>query len=122
MKYNLFFIFILFVINNLLHHISEKVVIITFMIIFFLLTKVLNSVITESYNSRLRHILNDINTYINLLFILFYNKKNSFYFNLALNSSFKKLSNLLLNYSKKLIKKEQLNLINSKWVRNTFIF
>ena len=114
MKFNLFFISILFIINNLLHHISEKVVIVTFIVIFFLLTKILNSVIAESYNSRLKIILNDINTYINLLFILYYNKKNSFYFNLSLNSSFKKLNNFLLDCSKKLIKKEQLNLINSK--------
>jgi hypothetical protein len=114
MKFNIFFLSVLILINNILHNISEKIIIVIFIIIFFLLTKVLNNIIIENYNSRIKSILYDVNTYINVLFTLYYNNKNTLYFNLLINSAFKKLNNFLINYTKKLIKKNFYYLIKSK--------
>lgn len=114
MKYNIFLLIVLLIINNFLHYISEKTIIATFVIIFFLLIKLLNNIITENYNLKVKAILHDVNNYINSLLVLYYTKKNTLYFNLLLNSSFKKLNTLLMNYSKKLIGKQNLYLINVK--------
>jgi hypothetical protein len=75
MKFNLFLILILFIVNFALHLISEKIVILTFIIILYLLTKLLSNVISEDYNLKLKAVLNEINIYINAIFTILYTKK-----------------------------------------------
>jgi hypothetical protein len=98
MKYNLFLIFILFIINFALHLISEKVVIITFVIILYLLINLLGKLITADYSSKIKALLQDIHTYINAIFVILYTKKHSLLSNLYLTQLFKNLSlSLMLN-------------------------
>ena len=98
MKYNLFLIFILFIINFALHLVSEKVVIITFVIILYLLINLLGKLITSDYTSKIKALLQDIHTYINAIFVIFYTKKHSLLLNLYLTQLFKNLSlSLMLN-------------------------
>lgn len=75
MKFNLFLILILFIVNFALHLISEKIVILTFIIILYLLTKLLSNIISEDYNLKLKAVLNEINIYINAIFTILYTKK-----------------------------------------------
>jgi hypothetical protein len=75
MKFNLFLILILFIVNFALHLISEKIVILTFIIILYLLTKLLSNLICEDYNLKLKAVLNEINIYINAIFMILYTKK-----------------------------------------------
>jgi hypothetical protein len=75
MKFNLFLILILFIINFMLHLISEKIVILTFIIILYFLTIILSNIISEDYNLKIKTVLNDINIYINAIFTILYSKR-----------------------------------------------
>jgi hypothetical protein len=88
MKYSLLAFFVLFSINNLLHYINEKVVIVIFTIFFFCLVKFLSNVIESEFQTKIEFILKDINIYMNAVFnFLYFNKL--FYLNLkALSSNF----------------------------------
>src|SRR6478735_2226430 len=91
MKYSLLTFFVLFSINNLLHYINEKVVIVIFTIFFFCLIKFLSTVIESEFKAKVEFILKDINIYMNAIFnFLYFNKL--FYLNLkALISNFMSL-------------------------------
>jgi len=92
MKYSLLLFFILFAINNLLHYISEKVIIVIFIVFLFFLMNFLSNIINTEFKSKIDYILNDINAYVNVVFNFLYINK-LFYLNLK---SFKK-NFLLLN-------------------------
>jgi hypothetical protein len=92
MKYSLLLFFILFAINNLLHYISEKVIIVIFIVFLFFLMNFLSNIINSEFKLKIDYILNDINTYVNVVFNFLYINK-LFYLNLK---SFKK-NFLLLN-------------------------
>ncbi len=84
MKFSLlFFFFILFIINNLLHQISEKIVIVIFVIFLTILIKLFSSILEQNFSTKIKDILNDINMYVNSLMnflflnkVLFINTKN----------------------------------------------
>jgi hypothetical protein len=98
MKYNLFLIFILFIINFALHLISEKIVIITFVIILYILINLLGKLITADYTFKIKALLQDIHTYINAIFIVLYTKRHFLSLNLYLTQLFKSLNlPLMLN-------------------------
>ena len=92
MKYSLLLFFILFAINNLLHYISEKVIIVIFIVFLFFLMNFLSNIINSEFKLKIDYILNDINAYVNVVFNFLYINK-LFYLNLK---SFKK-NFLLLN-------------------------
>jgi hypothetical protein len=92
MKYSLLLFFILFAINNLLHYISEKVIIVIFIVFLFFLMNFLSNIINSEFKLKIDYILNDINTYVNVVFNFLYINK-LFYLNLK---SFKR-NFLLLN-------------------------
>ena len=86
MKYNLLLFFVLFAINNLLHYISEKVIIVIFIAFLFFLMNFLSNIINNEFKLKINYILNDINAYVNVVFNFLYINK-LFYLNLK---SFKK--------------------------------
>jgi hypothetical protein len=86
MKYSLLLFFVLFAINNLLHYISEKVIIVIFIVFLFFLMNFLSNIINNEFKLKIDYILNDINAYVNVVFNFLYINK-LFYLNLK---SFKK--------------------------------
>lgn len=95
MKYSLLLFFILFAINNLLHYISEKVIIVIFILFLFVLMKFLSNVINNEFKTKIDYILNDINMYMNVVFNFLYINK-LFYLNLkALKNNFLHLNTIL---------------------------
>jgi len=117
MKYSLIFFFVLFAINNLLHYISEKVIIVIFIVFLYFLMGFLSTVINNEFKIKIEYILKDINMYMNVVFNFLYINK-LFYLNLrSLRENFislnkvisKKLrvlnSNSLLNKAVKTTKK-----------------
>lgn len=117
MKYNLLLFFILFAINNLLHYISEKVIIVIFITFLFFLMGFLSNVINNEFKTKIDYILNDINAYVNVVFNFLYINK-LFYLNLkSLKNNFLSLS-LLLNKKIATLKaykilSDKLNTVNS---------
>lgn len=107
MKYNLFLIFILFIINFALHLVSEKVVIITFIIILYGLINLLGKLITNDYNFKIKALLQDIHIYINTVFITLYTKKYFLLTNLYLTELFKNISLFLVSSTKGIILQTQ---------------
>jgi hypothetical protein len=96
MKYSLIFFFTLFSINNLLHYISEKVIIVIFITFLFFLMRFLANVINTEFTSKIEYILNDINMYMNVVFNFLYINK-LFYLNLkSLKTNFQYLT-LIIN-------------------------
>ena len=111
MKYNLLFFFILFTINNLLHYISEKVIIVIFITFLFFLMKFVGNVINSEFRLKIDQILTDINMYINAVFNFLYINK-LFYLNLrSLKNNFKILTKTLNNKIKVI---SSSNVLNSK--------
>jgi uncharacterized membrane protein len=111
MKYNLLLFFTLFAINNLLHYISEKVIIVIFIIFLFFLMGFLSNVINSEFRTKIDYILNDINTYVNVIFNFLYINK-LFYLNLkSLKNNFLYLS-LLLN--RKITALKNYTILNNK--------
>ena len=111
MKYSLTLFFILFAINNLLHHISEKVIIVIFIIFLYLLMKFSSNLINQEFKTKVDFILNDINMYMNAVFNFLYLNK-LFYLNLkSLKTNFYQLTLIL---KKKLNKTGVLTFFNSK--------
>jgi hypothetical protein len=75
MNYSILLLFCLFCINNLLHQISEKVIIVIFLMILFILVQVVSNLINSAFKQRIDLILSDINMYMNsLLNFLYLNK------------------------------------------------
>jgi uncharacterized membrane protein len=96
MKYSLIFFFVLFAINNLLHYISEKVIIVIFIVFLFFLMKFLSTAINNEFKTKIDYILNDINMYMNVVFNFLYINK-LFYLNLrALRENFISLNHILI--------------------------
>ncbi len=81
MKYSLTLFFILFAINNLLHYISEKVIIVIFITFLYFLMKFFTVIINKEFKTKVDYILNDINMYMNVVFNFLYINK-LFYLNL----------------------------------------
>lgn len=101
MKYSLLTFFILFTINNLLHYISEKIIIVIFITFLFFLMGFLSNLINVEFKSKIQHLLQDINTYMNVVFNFLYINK-LFYLNLYfLSSNSLRVSTLI---TKKLVK------------------
>ncbi len=95
MKYSLLLFFVLFAINNLLHYISEKVIIVIFILFLFFLMNFLSNIINNEFKSKVDYILNDINAYVNVIFNFLYINK-LFYLNLkSLKNSFLSLNSIL---------------------------
>ena len=95
MKYSLILFFTLFAINNLLHYISEKVIIVIFILFLFFLMAFLSNIINNEFRSKVDYILNDINAYVNVVFNFLYINK-LFYLNLkSLKGSFLSLNSIL---------------------------
>lgn len=120
MKYSLLSFFVLFAINNLLHYISEKVIIVIFILFLFFLMGFLSNIINNEFKSKVDYILNDINAYVNVIFNFLYINK-LFYLNLkSLRGSFLYL-NSILNKRIKILKfyailSNKLNFLNSTTV------
>lgn len=96
MKYSLILFFVLFAINNLLHYISEKVIIVIFVIFLYFLMKFLSTVINNEFKTKIDYILNDINMYMNVVFNFLYINK-LFYLNLkSLRENFIHLNVILV--------------------------
>ena len=101
MKYSLLSFFVLFAINNLLHYISEKVIIVIFILFLFFLMAFLSNIINNEFKSKVDYILNDINAYVNVVFNFLYINK-LFYLNLkSLKGSFLSLNSILNKRIKK---------------------
>jgi hypothetical protein len=117
MKYSLLLFFVLFAINNLLHYISEKVIIVIFVVFLFFLMNFLSNIINSEFKLKIDYILNDINAYVNVVFNFLYINK-LFYLNLksfkknflSLNSILNRKVNTLKFYK---ILNNKLNSINS---------
>lgn len=75
MKYSLIFFFALFSINNLLHLVSEKVVIVIFIVFIYFLSKFLSTIIQSDFKARVEQIMSDINMYMNAVFNFLYINK-----------------------------------------------
>jgi hypothetical protein len=95
MKYIILLFFTLFAINNLLHYISEKVIIVIFIVFLFFLMGFLSNIINSEFKSKIDYILNDINAYVNVVFNFLYINK-LFYLNLkSLKTGFLSLNSIL---------------------------
>ena len=120
MKYSLLSFFVLFAINNLLHYISEKVIIVIFILFLFFLMAFLSNIINNEFKSKVDYILNDINAYVNVVFNFLYINK-LFYLNLkSLKGSFLSLNSILNKRIKTLkfytVLGNKLNVLNSSTV------
>jgi uncharacterized membrane protein len=112
MKYSLIFFFVLFAINNLLHYISEKVIIVIFIVFLYFLMKFLSTAINTEFKAKIDYILNDINMYMNVVFNFLYINK-LFYLNLkALRENFISVNHILV---------KKLNHLNSQILLNKII-
>lgn len=104
--YNLFLIFVIFIINFLLHLVSEKITILAFIIILCLLIQLLSKIIVEDYEMKLKSILSDINVYMHAIFTTLYLKRFALLSNLYLVKIFKKIVfQFNLNIKRLLIKR-----------------
>jgi hypothetical protein len=102
MKYSLILFFVLFAINNLLHYISEKVIIVIFIVFLYFLMKFLSTAINNEFKTKIDYILNDINMYMNVVFNFLYINK-LFYLNLkSLRENFIHLNSILVKKINKL--------------------
>lgn len=111
MKYSLLLFFVLFAINNLLHYISEKVIIVIFIVFLFFLMNFLSNVINSEFKLKIDYILNDINAYVNVVFNFLYINK-LFYLNLkSFKKNFLSLNSIL---SKKVKTLELCKILNNK--------
>src|SRR5688572_2242631 len=96
MKYSLLLFFTLFAINNLLHYISEKVIIVIFILFLFFLMRFLSNIINTEFRAKINHILNDINIYMDVVFNFLYINK-LFYLNLkSFKNNFISLNSVLV--------------------------
>jgi hypothetical protein len=100
------FFFVLFVINNLLHLVSEKVIIVIFIIFLYFLIQFLSNLIKTEFVAKVEYILHDVNMYMNAVFNFLYINK-LIYLNFRFltkgfisvtNYFFKKISLLKTNY------------------------
>lgn len=117
MKYSLITFFVLFAINNLLHYVSEKVIIVIFITFLFFLMRFLSNIINKEFSAKVEYILNDINLYMNAIFDFLYITK-LFYLNLkSLKSSFQFLTLII---SKRLRNYQLFLMLNRKTTSLTF--
>jgi hypothetical protein len=118
MKFSLLSFVILFIINNILHHVSEKVVIVIFIIFLFFLMRFVTNAINNEFKSKIQHILTDINMYMDVVFNFLYINK-MFYFNLkSLNLSFLSLNKIIL---KRLYKTGSLAFLDNNISKNKIL-
>jgi len=111
MKYSLLLFFVLFAINNLLHYISEKVIIVIFIVFLFFLMNFLSNIINSEFKLKIDYILNDINAYVNVVFNFLYINK-LFYLNLkSFKKNFLSLNSILSKKAKTL---ELYKILNNK--------
>ena len=102
MKYSLIFFFILFSINNLLHLVSEKVVIVIFITFLYFLIKFVSTLIQADFKARIEQIMSDVNMYMNAMFNFLYINK-LIYINYRLFiGSFRTLTEILIRKVSKL--------------------
>lgn len=112
MQYSFIFFFVLFAINNLLHLISEKVIIVIFIVFLYFLINFISNLINNDFFSKIEYILNDINMYMNAVFNFLYINKLIYLNFKQLNNNFFKLTSFFFN--KINIYKQSL-LINTKF-------
>lgn len=112
MKYSLLLFFTLFAINNLLHYISEKVIIVIFILFLFFLMRFLSNIINTEFRAKINHILNDINIYMDVVFNFLYINK-LFYLNLkSFKNNFISLNSVLV---KKINSLRSFSVLNGKF-------
>jgi uncharacterized membrane protein len=112
MKYSLLLFFTLFAINNLLHYISEKVIIVIFILFLFFLMRFLSNIINTEFKAKINHILNDINIYMDVVFNFLYINK-LFYLNLkSFKNNFISLNSVLV---KKINSLRSFSVLNGKF-------
>jgi hypothetical protein len=112
MKYSLLLFFTLFAINNLLHYISEKVIIVIFILFLFFLMRFLSNIINTEFKAKINHILNDINIYMDVVFNFLYINK-LFYLNLkSFKNNFISLNSVLI---KKINSLRSFSVLNGKF-------
>jgi uncharacterized membrane protein len=112
MKYSLLLFFTLFAINNLLHYISEKVIIVIFILFLFFLMRFLSNIINTEFKAKINHILNDINIYMDVVFNFLYINK-LFYLNLkSFKNNFISLNSVLV---KKINSLKSFSVLNGKF-------
>lgn len=112
MKYSLLLFFTLFAINNLLHYISEKVIIVIFILFLFFLMRFLSNIINTEFRAKINHILNDINIYMDVVFNFLYINK-LFYLNLkSFKNNFISLNSVLV---KKINSLKSFSVLNGKF-------
>lgn len=112
MKYSLIFCLVLFSINNFLHLISEKIVIIVFILFLYFLMQVIANSINLEFNKKTNQILNDLNFYMNSLF-------NFLYINKLIYINVKNKINTFFNFSKYFLTKNFIInklFLKSKWL------
>jgi len=112
MKYSILLFFTLFAINNLLHYISEKVIIVIFILFLFFLMRFLSNIINTEFKAKINHILNDINIYMDVVFNFLYINK-LFYLNLkSFKNNFISLNSVLV---KKINSLKSFSVLNGKF-------
>lgn len=91
---NLRNLFLLFLVNNLLHYINEKVVIIIFLIVFFYILKIGQNLLETEYSSKVTQLSNEVENYLLSLFDIL-----RFY-----KDFFRRLSDLKLDFQSNYLK------------------
>lgn len=71
-------LFLLVLVNNLLHYINEKVVIIIFLIVFFYILKIGQNLLEGEYSSKINQLSNEVENYLLSLFDILRFYKNFF--------------------------------------------
>jgi hypothetical protein len=83
-----FFFVVLFIINNLLHRISEKIVIVILISLFFTIIWSLANIMEKDFRNKTAYILFNVNMYIEALFDSLYKNKMVYTFLESLIVSF----------------------------------
>lgn len=99
------FIFVVFIINNVLHLISEKIIIVIFLIFVYAMMVFLKTAVQSEYEKNIQLILNDVKNYANSSFdflfltrLFFVNLKNFINYNLNVTSNVVNKIKNQLNY------------------------
>lgn len=119
--YSVYLLFtILFIVNNILHQISEKIVIIVFIFLFYLLYISFKCLIMSNYTKRITDLLRELHLYVDSLFLLAY---LSMYLILRISYVISEANTNLLSICSQLSKFNcSLYLIRSHLNKTSFIF
>lgn len=71
-------LFLLVLVNNILHYINEKVVIIVFLIVFFYILKIAQTLLENEYTSKVDQLSTEVENYLLSLFDILRYYKNFF--------------------------------------------